>query len=62
MDLVNVDGLVERYPWLNPNGLRALLFRRKENGLNKAVVRVGRRLLVDTDAFDAWLSEQREAR
>ena len=39
--------------------LRWLIFHAEKNGLSKALVRVGRRVLIDTDRFDAWLDEKR---
>ena len=36
-------------------GLRGLLFRRENNGLNKAVVKLGRRILLKRDEFERWL-------
>ena len=41
--------------------LRWLVFNAQENGLNSALVRVGRRVLVDMDRFNEWLSNQRAA-
>jgi hypothetical protein len=38
--------------------LRWLLFNREVNGLRKAVLKVGRRLLIDEDAFFTWIAEQ----
>ncbi len=30
------------------------------NGLSSAIVRIGRRILIDLDAFDAWIESHRE--
>lgn len=38
--------------------LRWLIFHAPTNGLKAAVVRVGRRVYIDHDAFDAWLDAQ----
>lgn len=37
--------------------LRWMLFRSKENGLEAAgaIVRIGRRIYIDVNSFDAWL-------
>lgn len=61
MTLLTPDQVVERYPWLKPSGLRGLLFRRRENGLSTAVVRVGRRMLIDADRFEEWVNLGRES-
>jgi hypothetical protein len=42
--------------------LRWQLFNRKQNGLDRAVVRIGRRLLLDEVEFVAWLRSQREGK
>ena len=42
--------------------LRWLLFNREENGFNRCVVRVGRKLLIDEVEFVAWLRDKREAK
>lgn len=59
-DLLSVADLCERYPALRMGGLRWQLFNRRQNGLDRAVVRVGRRLLIDAAAFERWLDEHRE--
>jgi hypothetical protein len=45
-------------PAFSPGGMRWLLFSRRENGLDHAVVRCGRRIFIDADRFFAWLDEQ----
>lgn len=42
--------------------LRWMLFNSERNGLESAVVRVGRRVLVDADAFGRWLECQRSGK
>ena len=44
------------------SSLRWLLFNAKKNGLDRALVRVGRRLFVDTERFNEWLEAQRSER
>ncbi|WP_395684342.1 hypothetical protein [Dokdonella sp.] len=36
-----------------------MLFNRETNGLDTAVVQIGRRILIDEQAFVAWLREHR---
>lgn len=60
--LLTVSQFVEKHTWATKGGLRALLFNRKKNGLDVAVVRLGRRLLLDEGQFFQWLeSRGREA-
>lgn len=42
--------------------LRWRLFHRDENGLAECVVKIGRRVYLDLDAFDRWLKSHRESR
>jgi len=57
--LITVEQLAARGP-LSAAGWRWALHRRRETGLDAAVVRVGRRLLLDLDAVERWLADQRE--
>lgn len=43
--------------WPKPGGLRHLLFHRRTNGLERAVRRVGRCLLIDEQKFFDWIEE-----
>lgn len=56
--LHTVDQFTQRNPAFSIGGLRWLLFNRKENGLEKAVVRVNRRVLIDEKLFFDWLDER----
>lgn len=46
------------HPWPSPAGLRYRVFFAKENGFDKCVVRVGKRVLIDEAKFFEWLDEQ----
>lgn len=39
-------------------GLRHLVFNAKENGFDKCIRRVGRRILIDEQAYFKWVDEQ----
>jgi hypothetical protein len=39
--------------------LRWLIFNGQRNGFDRALVRVGRKVFIDRQAFNAWLDEQR---
>lgn len=62
MRLLDVHQVLEAYPALNRGGLRHLMFNRQSNGLDRAVVRLGRKLCIDADEFDRWLEGRRERR
>lgn len=60
--LRTVPQFCAEHPAFTPGGLRWLLFHRETNGLDRAVVRVGRRVLIDVDRFFEWVNEQNGAR
>ena len=47
------------HPWPAIGGLRHLIFNSDKNGFDKAIVRAGRRVLIDEQAFFKWLDEHR---
>jgi hypothetical protein len=49
--LIPVTRWKEFHPWPSDGGLRHLVFNAKTNGFDKVVRRVGRRVLIDEDAF-----------
>ncbi|HEY0876916.1 MAG TPA: hypothetical protein VGE10_00540 [Zeimonas sp.] len=52
--------LAERNPAFTEGALRWHVFNSKRNGLDSAIVRVGRRVLIDEQAFSQWLERHRE--
>lgn len=71
--LVTVKQLVqlEGYGWLSESAVRHLLFAAKPrlnsrgeelpgNGLSAAIIRIGRRVLLDLDKFDVWIDAQQD--
>ncbi|WP_460734155.1 DNA-binding protein [Lysobacter tyrosinilyticus] len=46
---------------LSIDQIRWLIFRAKDNGLDSAICRIGRRVYLDVDAFDAWLQTRNPA-
>jgi hypothetical protein len=56
--LLTVKLLAQKYPWLTEAGLRHFLFYKNKNGLNKAVRKMGRRVLIDETAFFEWIESQ----
>jgi hypothetical protein len=59
-NLVTVKQLSEFSPAFTESSLRSLIFHSKTNGLEEAIVRIGRRVLIDLEAFDRWLHQQRK--
>ena len=59
--LHTVEQFCQKHPAFTPGGVRWMLFNREANGLAKAIVRVGRRILIDEERFFDWIDEQNEA-
>jgi len=60
MNLKTIKQTVEQFPFFSEQSLRWHLFHRDTNGLNRCVCKVGRKVLIDVDAFESWLSSKRE--
>lgn len=58
--LTTVKNLPTAYPDANftSSSIRWLIYNAKENGFSSCIVRVGRKVLIDLDDFEAWLDEQ----
>lgn len=56
--LRTVKQMVAEYPHLFPGegSLRWMIFHAETNGFSKCVVRMGRRVFIDTEALSGWLS------
>ncbi|MDO9160896.1 MAG: hypothetical protein Q8N35_06170 [Methylococcaceae bacterium] len=57
-----VQQFAKRHPAFNTGGLRALIFNENSNGLAKsgAIVRIGRKVLIDEAKFFAWVESQNQ--
>ncbi|MDS4040827.1 MAG: hypothetical protein RKP20_06585 [Candidatus Competibacter sp.] len=68
MTPLTIRQLSERYPAFSEPALRNLVFCAKPrqstkgpipgNGLDRAILRVGRKVLIDAEQFQAWLREK----
>jgi hypothetical protein len=56
-NFLTVKQLVAKYPWLTLGGVRHFLFFSKQNGLDVAIKRMGRKVLIDEDRFFKWIGE-----
>lgn len=56
--LQTVKQIAESNPAFSEAGLRWIIFHAHANGMETALVRVGRRVLIDTDRFGEWLEKQ----
>ena len=68
MNPLTIRQLSERYPAFSEPALRNLVFCAKPrqstkgpipgNGLDRAILRVGRKVLIDAEQFQSWLREK----
>jgi hypothetical protein len=50
-----VNQFCDKHPFITLGGLRANIFHAESNGLNNALRRIGRKILIDEDAYFDWL-------
>lgn len=58
-NLRTIRQLAERNPAFTEGALRWHVFQAKQNGLDRAIVRVGRKVLIDEVEFSRWLDQHR---
>lgn len=60
--LLTVNQFTEKHQAFTKGGLRALIFNENTNGIAKAgaVVRIGRKVLIDESKFFAWVESQNQ--
>ena len=58
--LIPVTQWNKHHTWPSLGGLRHLIFHAKTNGFDRVIRRIGRRVLVDEQAFFQWVNEQNE--
>jgi len=58
--LSTVKNLPSYYPdaGFTPNSIRWLIFNSSENGFTHCIRRVGRKILIDLDAFEEYLDNE----
>jgi hypothetical protein len=56
--LIPVTEWNQHHSWPPLGGLRHLVFHADKNGFDRVIRRVGRRVLIDEQAFFEWVEEQ----
>jgi hypothetical protein len=58
--LLTVSQFIQKHPFISNGGLRFQIFDAKNNGLENvgAIVRLGRRVLIDEEKYFAWIESQ----
>lgn len=59
MKYLDIKQVMKEYPFTKGQ-LRDWLIRREENGLSKAVRKIGKRLYFNTQFFEEWIEEHKE--
>lgn len=54
---IPVTEWTNHHPWPPLGGLRHLIFYAKDNGFDRVVRKIGRRVLIDEAAFVKWVNE-----
>jgi hypothetical protein len=54
--LFTVQQWPQHHPYPPVGGLRHLIFHAKQNGFDAVIRRIGRRVLIDEQAFFAWVA------
>ena len=59
-EIYTVKQFVEKYPAFTLGGMNWRIFNREKNGLKEAgaVLKVGRRVLIDADRYFEWIDAQ----
>ena len=60
--LRTVAQLADELPAFDEPAIRRLIFHAEKLGLGYAIVRLGRRVYIDIDAFNRWLDDHRSSR
>ena len=60
---LTVQQFTNKHTAFNTGGMRSLIFNEHQNGLAKAgaIVRIGRKILIDEAKFFAWVESQNKA-
>jgi hypothetical protein len=60
---LTINQFTAKHPAFTLGGVRSLIFNEHQNGLAKsgAIVRIGRKVLIDQNLFFAWVQSQNRA-
>lgn len=57
-DYITIRQLTMSNPAFTEGGIRALIFRSENNGFNRCIRRIGRKILISKSAFSHWIEAQ----
>jgi len=56
---LTIHQIAQEYPALTESALRWLRFNGCENGFDACVIKLGRKVLIDAEAFERWIEGHR---
>lgn len=59
-NFLTVKQFAQKYPAFSEASLRYNIFHEEKNGFDKAIKRVGKKILIDEEAFLNWIEAQNE--
>ena len=59
---LTVNQMSEAYPAFTQSSLRWIIFNKDTNGFSKCVIKIGSKIIIDADAFEQWVDEQRDVK
>jgi hypothetical protein len=59
LKLLTIKSFLAKYPVFSEAWLRKMIFNRKNNGFDKVIIQVNRRIIINEEAFFVWLDENR---
>jgi len=57
-NFLTVRQLPEHYPAFSQSSIRWLIFNSEINGFNGCFHRIGRKIVIDCEKFEAWIGSQ----
>ena len=57
---LTIKQYAQRYPYPSENSIRWMIFHSESNGIESALIRVNRRIIIDLDAFNLWMRSQKK--
>ncbi len=58
---LTVKQMADRHPAFSESSLRYHIFNEHTNGFSKVIIRVGRKVLLNEEAFLGWIEENAES-
>jgi hypothetical protein len=58
--LLTVPQLAKKHPAFKEGGIRSYIFNAKKNGFEMALVKIGRKILIDESKFFEWIDQQQK--